>query len=142
MNEIQHLPHQSVWPVRVYYEDTDAAGVVYYANYLKFCERARTEWLRKLGVSQQRLLAEHNLGFVVAHFSADYLKPAELDDELVVTSSIPDVGAATITFRQEVHRSGTLLFAATVKVACVDWTQRRAARIPDALRSLFVESKA
>ncbi|WP_018604990.1 tol-pal system-associated acyl-CoA thioesterase [Uliginosibacterium gangwonense] len=141
MNEIQHLPLQSVWPVRVYYEDTDAGGVVYYANYLKFCERARTEWLRSLGISQHHLLTERSLAFVVAHFSADYLKSAELDDELAVISTIAGLGAATITFRQEVRRGGTLLFAATVKVACVDWAQRRAARIPDDLRPLF-ESKA
>jgi len=141
MKEIQQLSLRSEWPVRVYYEDTDAAGVVYYANYLKFCERARTEWLRTLGVSQNRLIATHSLAFVVARVEADYLKPAELDDELMVISTISSVGAATIRFHQEVRRVETLLFVANIKIACVDWKQRCAVRIPDDLRTLF-ESQA
>lgn len=141
MNKIQQPGPQSVWPIRVYYEDTDAAGVVYYANYLKFCERARTEWLRTLGISQNKLIAASQLAFVVARVEADYLKGAELDDALVVISSITEMGAATIVFRQEVRRDDVLLFVATVKVACVDWQKRRAIRIPDELRNLF-ESKA
>jgi len=137
MNEIQHQSCASIWPVRVYYEDTDAAGVVYYANYLKYCERARTERLRASGVSQQQLLSERSVAFVVARIEADYLKSAELDDELVVLSNIVVLGAATITFRQEVRRAAELLFVAKVKIACVDWQQRRAVRIPDDLRTLF-----
>ena len=141
MNGIQHLPPQSVWPVRVYYEDTDAAGVVYYANYLRFCERARTEWLRALGISQKNLITEKSVAFVVAHVEANYFKGAELDDELVVISSIATIGAASIVFRQEIFRQETRLFAASVKVACVDWKQRRAVRLPDDLRTLL-ESQA
>lgn len=140
MNEIQQPCFHSVWPVRVYYEDTDAAGVVYYANYLKFCERARTEWLRTLGVSQNQLIANRRLAFVVARVEADYLKAAELDDELKVISSIAEMGAATIVFRQKVCRADVVLFVATVKIACVDSTQRRAIRIPDDLRNLFERS--
>lgn len=126
-----------VWPVRVYYEDTDAGGVVYYANYLRFCERARTEWLRALGIGQQQLLAGAGLAFVVTRVEADYLRGAELDDELEVISSIQKLGAASLTFRQMVTRGETTVFAALVTVACVDMVRRRATRVPDALRSLL-----
>ena len=129
------------WPVRVYYEDTDAAGVVYYANYLRFCERARTEWLRALDIQQKKLFSEQAIAFVVTHVDAKYLKGAELDDELVVLSSINSIGAASIAFEQEIRRAGSLLFSAKIKVACVDWKQHRAVRLPDDLRKL-IESQA
>ncbi len=141
MKAIQQPHHGSVWPVRVYYEDTDTAGVVYYANYLKFCERARTEWLRAHGISQQALISTRRLAFVVARVEADYLRGAELDDALTVISSIAETGAASVVFRQEIRRTDDLLFAARIKIACVDWQKRRAMRIPDDLRHLF-ESKA
>ncbi|MBK9393966.1 MAG: tol-pal system-associated acyl-CoA thioesterase [Uliginosibacterium sp.] len=141
MTAIQQPRPASVWPVRVYYEDTDAAGVVYYANYLKFCERARTEWLRTLGIDQKNLIDTRQLAFVVARVEADYLRGAELDDALEVISSISALGAASILFHQEIRRTGSLLFTATVKIACVDGFKRRAVRIPDDLRHLF-ESKA
>lgn len=141
MTAIEQPRPASVWPVRVYYEDTDAAGVVYYANYLKFCERARTEWLRAMGLNQKALIDTRRLAFVVARVEADYLRGAELDDALHVFSSVSEVGAASILFRQEIRRADSLLFVATVKIACVDWLKRRAVRIPDDLRHLF-ESKA
>lgn len=141
MSKNQQPRRQVIWPVRVYYEDTDAAGVVYYANYLKFCERARTEWLRDLGIDQHKLIRDRKLAFVVAHVEADYLKGAELDDALTVISSVTEMGAATLSFRQEVRRDDALLFVATIKIACVDWENRRARRIPDDLRNLF-ESQA
>lgn len=131
----------SVWPVRVYYEDTDAGGVVYYANYLRFCERARTERLRAQGLNQSELREQRGLVFVVAHVEADYLASAELDDELQVLSTITSVGAASLQFLQRVMRAEERLFEARITIACVDWNRHRATRIPDDLRRLF-ESEA
>lgn len=124
-----------VLPVRVYYEDTDAAGVVYYANYLRFCERARTEWLRAIGFGQQRMLAEDGLAFVVRSVRADYLSPARLDDALTVVSTIDLLRRASITFGQKVQRGGELLFEAAVQIACVDWNRGKPAPIPAAVRT-------
>lgn len=123
-----------VLPVRVYYEDTDAAGVVYYANYLRFCERARTEWLRAIGFEQQRMLTEDGLAFVVRSVQADYLSPARLDDALTVVSTIDVLQRASMTFGQEVMRGNELLFAADVRIACVDWNRGKPAPIPAAVR--------
>lgn len=124
-----------VLPVRVYYEDTDAAGVVYYANYLRFCERARTEWLRAIGFEQQRMLAEDSLAFVVRSVRADYRSPARLDDALTVVSTIDQLRRASITFGQKVMLGDTLLFDAAIQIACVDWNRNKPAPIPDAVRS-------
>lgn len=134
-------PRQSVWPVRVYYEDTDAGGVVYYANYLRFCERARTERLRASGVNQRELLATQGIAFMVRRVEANYLKGAELDDELQVVTTVASVGAASLVFQQSILRGAERLFEASITIACVDMRRRRATRIPDALRSLF-ESEA
>lgn len=131
----------SVWPVRVYYEDTDAGGVVYYANYLRFCERARTERLRALGINQHSLRAEQGIVFVVRRVEADYLRSAELDDELLVMSTIYDIGAASLKFEQRVMRGQDCLFTARVTIACLDAGRWQATRIPDSLRTLF-ESEA
>ncbi|NYE61137.1 acyl-CoA thioester hydrolase [Duganella sp. 1224] len=114
------MPADFIWNVRVYYEDTDAGGIVYYANYLKFFERARTEWLRALGVNQHTLLAEHDTLFVVKSVSAEYHAPAKLDDELKLTVSIEKLGRASILFRQEAWHGEQLLNTAQVKVGCVD----------------------
>ena len=119
-----NMPADFIWNVRVYYEDTDAGGIVYYANYLKFFERARTEWLRALHVNQHTLLAEHDTLFVVKSVSADYHAPAKLDDELKLTVSIEKIGRASIVFQQEAWRGETLLNTARVKVGCVDSTLR------------------
>jgi acyl-CoA thioester hydrolase len=135
------MPSLSTWPVRVYYEDTDAGGVVYYANYLRFCERARTERLRAAGVNQNALRAEQGIVFVVSHVEADYFGSAELDDELRVLSCVTKVGAAAIYFHQRVLRADECLFEARVTIACTDWNRRRATRIPADLRRLF-ESEA
>jgi acyl-CoA thioester hydrolase len=121
-------------PLRVYYEDTDAGAVVYYANYLKFCERARTEWLRAAGFQQAELLAKRDLVFVVRSFQADYLKPAGLDDLLEIVSRIEKLGRASIVFAQDVERDGAVLFQARVVVACVDWGRRKSAPIPEDIR--------
>lgn len=109
-----------IWNVRVYYEDTDAGGIVYYANYLKFFERARTEWLRAIGVGQHAMLAEHDAMFVVKSVSADYHAPAKLDDVLKLTLRIEKMGRASLLFVQEAWCGEQLLNTARVKVGCVD----------------------
>ncbi|WP_374580837.1 tol-pal system-associated acyl-CoA thioesterase [Pseudoduganella sp.] len=120
------------WEVRVYYEDTDAGGIVYYANYLKFFERARTEWLRALGVNQDILLREHDAMFVVKNVSADYHAPARLDDVIKLTLRIEKLGRASIQFVQEAWCGERLLNTAHVKVGCVDSALRPRA-VPDAV---------
>lgn len=124
-------------PVRVYYEDTDAAGVVYYANYLRFIERARTDWLRTLGVNQGVLMESHGIAFAVRSLEADYLKPARLDDELIVQSSLEEVGRAQVVFRQNVMRGEELLFSARVRVVSFDPLTARAAAIPKTIQEKF-----
>jgi len=121
------------WPVRVYWEDTDAGGVVYYANYLKFFERARTEWLRSLGVHQQALKERTGGMFVVSHADVRYLRSARLDDELLVTTSLRELGRASITIGQQATRgtgdASVVLCEATIRAGWVDATGK-AARLP------------
>ena len=120
-----------LFPVRVYYEDTDAGGIVYYANYLKFAERARTEYLRCLGCRQQDGLEEpEKTGWVVRHCEVDYLKPAVLDDELVVSCRITNIGAVTAAMHQEISRGGEVLVTVDVKVAHLSLTTKKPVRIP------------
>ena len=128
---------------RVYFEDTDAAGVVYYANYLKLAERARTEALRDLGVPHAELLANHGLMFMVRRAKLDYLHPARLDDLLVVATRPQAIGAASVELRQTFHRAGDAarLVVADILLACVRRSDTRAARMParwrDALAGLL-----
>lgn len=124
-------------PVRVYYEDTDAAGVVYYANYLRFIERARTDWLRTLGVDQGVLMRTHGIAFAVRTLEAEYLKPARLDDELVVITTLEELGRAQVAFRQNVLREDELLFSARVRVVSFDPESGRVASIPKEIREQF-----
>ena len=121
------------WPIRVYYEDTDTAGIVYYANYLKFFERARTEWLRALGFGQQAFAQDHGLQFVVAQASVDYRRPARLDDELVVDAAVVQLGRASLTFEQRAWRGAELLASARVRVGCIRLTDYAPAPIPAAM---------
>jgi acyl-CoA thioester hydrolase len=121
------------WPVRVYYEDTDAGGVVYYANYLKFAERARTEWLRAMGFEQTDLAEQHRVVFLVRSVALEYLKPARFNDELRVSVELIKVGAGQIELAQRVLRGDALLARATVKVACVGLATMRPTRIPQPL---------
>lgn len=118
---------------RVYYEDTDAGGVVYYANYLKFLERARTEFLRELGFQQQQLLEETGLAFAVRSLTAEYLKPARLDDLLQIETVIKVLGRAQVTFAQSIRRGDDLLLTATVRVACLELAKGKPAAMPKAL---------
>jgi acyl-CoA thioester hydrolase len=125
------MPSLFTWPVRVYYEDTDAGGIVYYANYLKFFERARTEWLRAAGVHQQAMLDEHGAGFVVKRVQIDYHASARLDDAITLTLDIGKFGRASVEFSQQALRGELLLATAHVKVGCVDLNTLRPRAIPD-----------
>jgi acyl-CoA thioester hydrolase len=123
------------WPARVYWEDTDGGGIVYYANYLRFLERARTEWLRSLGHSQQQLLREAGIVFTVVSLEIGYRRPARLDDELRITCEPRSDGAASLEFAQRIYRQagGELLTDASVRIACVDAGTLRPRRLPEFL---------
>lgn len=121
------------FPVRVYWEDTDAGGVVYYASYLKFFERARSEWLRVLGIDQVKLLRDERLQFVVVEANIRYHRPARFDDELVVSVTLGSLRGASIGMRQEVRRAGELLVSATVRAACIDAGTLKPKPLPKAL---------
>jgi acyl-CoA thioester hydrolase len=118
------------WPIRVYYEDTDSGGVVYYANYLKFLERARTEWLRGHGFEQTALADVHQVVFVVRSISLQYLKPARFNDALEVTIGGVEAGASRIELAQSVTRGGEDLVTAQVELACVNTGTFKPVRIP------------
>lgn len=122
------------WPVRAYYEDTDASGVVYHAVYLKYFERARTEWLRAMGFGQQSLRGRLDVVFTVANLSIDYLRPARLDDDLEVTVVVAEMRRASLHFKQVLNRKGerdTPLARATVRVGAVDVNTFRPCALPD-----------
>jgi len=124
-----------VWPVRVYWEDTDAGGIVFYANYLKFFERARTEWLRSLGIEQQRLRESTGGMFIVGETTVRYLRPARLDDELLVSARLEEAGRASLAIAQQArHRAGDeLLCEGRIRIGWVDIASLRPARIPPIL---------
>ncbi len=122
------------WPIRVYYEDTDAGGVVFYANYLGFMERARTEWLRALGFEQPEMAAQDGVLFVVRAVNIEYLKPSRFNDSLQVTVEVVNVGGSRIRFLQQVLRGNEEIARAEVEVVCVSTDTFRPARIPDAMR--------
>ena len=124
------------WPVRVYYEDSDAQGLVYFANYFKFMERARTEWLRSLGVEQDVLMREHRRFFVVVDTHAEFLVPARFNDQLLVTVSLTGVARASFTLEQKIFRSsldGELLCRGTTRAAFIKADTLKPARLPDSL---------
>ena len=124
------------WPVRVYYEDTDLQGVVYYANYFRYMERARTEWLRSLGVEQDRLLAEEGRYFVVVDTSASFVKPARFNDELVATARLAELGRASFLIEQNVYLNdldGELICKGMTRAAYVDAKTQRPLRVPVSL---------
>jgi acyl-CoA thioester hydrolase len=121
---------------RVYWEDTDAGGVVYYANYLKFMERCRTEWLRFLGVDQLRLRLDRGLQFAVVSVTVDFLLPAVLNDEIIVTAELERLSGATISFKQTIMRGEAQLIDASTRVACLDSGTLKPRAIP---KDLFLE---
>lgn len=114
----------------MYYEDTDAGGIVFYANYLKFFERARTEWLRACGIDQQRLAESDGIVFVVKRTSVEYSAPARLDDMIRIVSRIERLGRASVDFQQEAWRDGVMLASGEIRVASVDRASIRPAAIP------------
>lgn len=126
--------NEFTWQVRVYYEDTDAGGVVFYANYLKFMERARTEWLRSIGFEHDVLINKHDVLFAVRNLSIDYKKPGKLDDLLTITSIFLSNRGASINFQQTIkNEQDELLAQAEVKVACLNATTLKASPMPKEL---------
>jgi acyl-CoA thioester hydrolase len=130
------LAHNFSIKIRIYWEDTDAGGVVYYANYLKFMERCRTDWLRALGVDQQRLRLERQLQFAVVNVTVDFIRPATLNDEVIVTAELERLSGATICFKQKIWREDVQLIDAKARVACLDSGTLRPRAIP---KDLFTE---
>ena len=122
------------FPIRVYYEDTDLAGIVYYANYLKFIERARSEWVREAGVDQVALKENHGTVFAVRHVSADYLAPAQFDDLLTVTTSLDKITGSRLFLTQSVARDATQLFTSQITLVCLS-TSGKPTRIPADIRA-------
>jgi len=124
------------WPVRIYYEDTDASGVVYHAAYLRFFERARTEWLRRLGFSQERLRKELDVAFTLAELTIEFRRPARLDDALEATAELTRLGGASLVFAQSLREpanAGGVLARARARVACVDARSFRPCPLPEGL---------
>lgn len=123
-------------PTRIYYEDTDAAGLVYYANYLKYFERCRSEWMRAIGHDQGELAREHNIAFVVRSVRIDYHKPARLDDLLAIDLRVEKIGGAQVVFHQSARRQGNgeELVAASVQIVCVNLAAMKSTPIPSWLR--------
>jgi acyl-CoA thioester hydrolase len=130
-----------IWPVRVYYEDTDSGGVVYYANYLKFMERARTEWLRSLGFEQDELIEHERVIFAVRSVKLDYLKPAKFNDLLQVSAQIIKCGGASISFEQRICRDGVILCQGEIKVASLNAQTMSPCPIPKAVKKVLSEEK-
>ena len=129
--------YEHVYAVRVYYEDTDAGGVVYYANYLRFAERARTELLRDLGIDHVGLLRDEGLNFAVRGCAAEYLRPARLDDLLEVRTRLVEAAGASFTLAQTVHRGDETLVEMTVRLVCLR-SDGRPARLPQSLRNAII----
>jgi len=121
------------WPIRVYYEDTDAGGVVFYANYLKFFERARTEMLRDMGFEQDQLIAEQNIIFVVRTVHVDYLTPARFNDALETTAEVTQAKKVSLNFEQTVTRNGEVLCKGNIRIACLDAKTMKPKAIPQNL---------
>ena len=129
-----------VWPVRVYWEDTDAGGVVYYANYLRFMERARSEWLRAFGFEQDVLRDEAGVVFVVRRVEIDYLSPARFNEQLEVSVRLHEMGRVSISVRQELMRGSDCLARAEVTLACVDAVRFKPVKIPSPLLQALAQA--
>lgn len=132
------MPTTFTWPVRVYYEDTDAGGVVYHAQYLKFMERARTEWLRELGFDQTRLAEEQQLMFVAHEVNIKFAKPARLNDLLEVTASVESLKRVSLVFAQTISRDDEIISRASVSIACVNVQTLKPAALPASLSKLLI----
>ena len=131
------MSHKFSVTYRVYYEDTDAGGIVYHANYLRFCERVRTEYLRNLKVSQSDLVRDDKVIFVVRRCEIDYLFPARLDDLIEVSAEVTKTSATSLIMHQEVRKEDKLLAAMDVVIVCIDSETYRPKKIPENLKNLF-----
>ena len=127
------MPKPFTWTIRVYYEDTDTCGIVYYANYLKFFERARTEWLRSVGFEQQKMAEELGLRFVIVRVECDFKQPARLDDVIELDVHVARVGSASIVFEQTARRGTASLASARVRVGCIESNTLTPAPLPPQL---------
>lgn len=125
------------WPLRIYYEDTDATGVVYHANYLKYFERGRTEWLRSLGLGQTQLCEEFNLAFTVVSAQIEFKRPARLDDEIKIFTQIHAIRRASLEFSQSLRKNETLLATGHFRIACISADQFKPRALPRTLLSAF-----
>src|SRR5450432_2388227 len=132
MSAAQRTPYR--FAIRVYWEDTDAAGIVFYANYLKFFERARSEWLRSLGFEQEALRRDAGIAFVVSETAVRYRRPARLDDVLSVSVDVRHLGQASLEIGQQAWRADDLLAEATIRIGCVELGTFRPCRIPNDIR--------
>lgn len=139
VTKIELIEVPFVWPVRVYYEDTDGGGVVYHANYLKFMERARTEWLRSLGFEQTELKADFGVIFVVRELGLRFRQPARFNDALSVISRLNKIGHCLLEFEQIIQRDSVLLTTAKVEVVCVDAQHFKPIALPEIMRQKFTE---
>lgn len=128
------------WPIRVYWEDTDAGGVVYYANYLKFMERARSEWLRAFGFEQDQLRDEAGVVFVVRRVEIDYLSPARFNDALDVSVGLHEAGRASLVVRQELLRGSHCLAKTVITLACVDAVNFKPVKMPATLLQALTQT--
>ena len=123
--------------IRVYYEDTDAGGVVYYANYLKFAERARTEMMRSAGFEHARILKKQNIAFAVRHLEVDYQRPAKLDDLLIVYTKLLKIGGASMDIEQNINKNGQTIAHLKLTLVCMNIHTNKAARLPKECREIF-----
>ena len=122
------------FPVRIYFEDTDSGGVVYHSNYLKFMERARTEWFRSLGIDQRQLKHNEHIMFVVHRINIQFKFPARFNDDLIVKSELIDVGSSKVEFRQMIYKHNEMLIDANVDIACIDSEKFKPVRIPSTIK--------
>ena len=129
---VSHLPFK--WSVRIYFEDTDSGGVVYHSNYLKFMERARTEWLRSLQINQAELKKKDKMMFVVANVNIDYKKAARFNDELDIETSLDKIGASRIDLNQNIMKNSDLYTSAKVSIACIHSETFKPQRIPKLIK--------
>jgi len=120
--------------IRIYFEDTDSGGVVYHSNYLKFMERARTEWLRSIGIDQRHLKQDNHIMFVVHRIDIQFKLPARFNDDLIVKSELKDIGSSKIEFRQMIYRNDEILIDASVDIACIDSEKFKPVRIPPTIK--------
>lgn len=134
----KHKNH--TFPIRIYYEDTDTAGIVYYANYLKFAERARTEMLRSLSINQSELLAVHEVGFVVRKCEIEFFKPARLDDLLTITTQLNDINKVSMNMKQTICKDDEVLVTVQVKIAVVG-ADLKLTKLPDFIRKLITKTE-